>query len=63
LDVATGFDKRREQDGCDREPEARALALLEVVPDERAVDAGADRTAEDERIRPELGEPAKGGGS
>ena len=36
--------KEAEQDGRGDEAEAGARALLEVIPDEGAVDAGADRT-------------------
>ena len=42
--------KEAEQDGRGDEAEAGARAFLEVIPDERAVDAGADRTGEDDEV-------------
>jgi hypothetical protein len=40
--------KEAEQDGRGNEAEAGARAFLEVIPDEGPVDAGANRTGEDD---------------
>src|SRR5262245_44772345 len=46
-----------EHDRRDGKPEPGARALLEVLADERAVDAGADRAREDDDVDLQLGEP------
>ena len=45
-----------EQDRCGYEAEPRTSAFLEVVRDKGTVDAGADRTREDDDVGAELGE-------